>query len=223
MQTLAELLSVECLIAVWTYPGTGQFEIRESFRCQKRPFGRIIIKKSVAPDFSSHGPLKDLWPGHYSNKWIRIPVTISRPGVVPRRKPSIGFFYPAEPLLNYRKDLQMMVRVVENQSESFFYELKIVHLGKIQEILERSGQRLSIASTQYKTYANDILAATTAVFAVGLPISKLTTCVCLSLPLLPVLSSAACGWQAPISKTLPGPLTQVLEAAHSAIEPSCYL
>lgn len=137
----------------------------------------------MAPDFSSHGPLKDLWPGHYSNKWIRIPVTISRPGVVPRRKPSIGFFYPAEPLLNYRKDLQMMVRVVENQSEICFNDLKSVHLGKIQEILERSGQRLSIASTQYKTYANDILAATTAVFAVRLPISKLTTCVCLSLSL----------------------------------------
>ena len=117
----------------------------------------------------------------------------------------------------------MMVRVVENQSEICFNDLKSVHLGKIQEILERSGQRLSIASTQYKTYANDILAATTAVFAVRLPISKLTTCVCLSLSLLPVLSSAACGWQAPISKTLPGPLTQVLEAAHSTIEPSCYL
>lgn len=176
MRTLGELLSVDSLIAVWTYPGTGQFEIRESFRCQKRPFGRMILKQSGSR-FSSHGPLKDLWPGHYSNKWIRIPVTISRPGVVPRRKPSIGFFYPAEPLLNYRKDLQMMVRVVENQSEICF-KLKSVHLGKIQEILERSGQRLSIASTQY---ANDILAATTAVFAVRLPISKLTTCVCLSL------------------------------------------
>lgn len=168
MRTLAELLSVDSLIAVWTYPGTGQFEITESFRCQKRPFGRIILKKSGSRFF--------------------IPWTI---------KGFMAWSLFQQMDSDSCHNLQTWSRATTKTIDLVFLSGRAftkLPKGPPNDgaCSRKPGQRLSIASTQYQTYANDILAATTAVFTVRLPISKLTTCVCLSLS-LSTSSAVFCG------------------------------